>query len=200
VEYIATKVPRSGGDYVHLYIFYMRWRLISTIPLQSPDERGGSIELKKHKDGEQEDVMSLSATLKIESADQDTVRYVDSYGGGDAFLAGSVAIKASDLPDPPPALLRISFAWYQAPATAGTGSAGAEATPARGHAKSKKIAQGDRVQVVKSKVSGVKSPPEWLEQYVGRTGIVLWTTADGAMVDLNADTAWFSYEELNSKD
>ena len=56
------------------------------------------------------------------------------------------------------------------------------------------------VEVMKSRVSGVKSPPEWLEQIVGRTGIVLWTTADGAMVDLDADTAWFSYDELQSKD
>jgi hypothetical protein len=156
--------------------------------------------MRNHEERQQEDVMSLSATLKMESADQDTVRYVDSFGGRDAFLAGPLALKASDLPDPPPALLHISLSWYQAPATAGAGGAGAEGTPARSHAKHRKITQGDRVEVVKSRVSGVKNPPEWLEQYVGRTGIVLWTTADGAMVDLDPDTAWFSYEELNFKD
>lgn len=144
--------------------------------------------------------MSLSATLKMESADEGEVRYVDSFGGTDAFLAGPVVIRASDLPDPPPALLHVSLSWYQAPVTGGAGSAGAEGAPPSAHTKPRKIAQGDRVEVVKSRVSGVKNPPEWLEQYVGRTGIVLWTTPDGAMVDLGADTTWFSYEELTFKD
>ena len=142
--------------------------------------------------------MSLSVTLKMESADPDEVRYVDSFGGRDAFLAGPVVIRASDLPDPPPALLHIALTWYQAPVTAGAGSAGAK--DGKTHAKPRKIAQGDRVEVIKSRVSGVKHPPEWLGQYVGRSGIVLWTTADGAMVDLKTDTTWFSYEELEFKD
>jgi hypothetical protein len=158
------------------------------------------MKLKKDKDGPQEDVMSLSATLKMQSVDQGTVRYVDSFGGTDAFLAGPVVVRASDLPDSPPALLHISLSWYQAPVAERAGTAGAERVPASAHTKTRKIGQGDRVEVVKSRVSGVKNPPEWLEQYVGRTGIVLWTTADGAMVDLGADTTWFSYDELNSKD
>jgi hypothetical protein len=136
--------------------------------------------------------MSLSATLKMESVQQGTVRYVDSFGGADAFLPAPVAVRASDLPDPPPALLHISLSWYQAPLT--------EGAPPSAHAEPRRIAQGDRVEVVKSRVSGVKNPPEWLEQYVGRTGIVLWTTADGAMVDLGADTTWFTYGELKPKD
>jgi hypothetical protein len=176
----------------------MRWRLISTVPLQSPDERDGSIESTQKKDERQEDVMSLSATLKMESTDQDGVRYVDSYGGRDAFLAGPLVIRASDLPDPPPALLRIALTWYQAPITQGAGTAGAEV--GRAHAKPRNIAQGDRVKVIKSRLSGVKNLPEQLEQYIGRSGIVLWTTADGAMVNFKTDTAWFSYEELEFKD
>jgi hypothetical protein len=144
--------------------------------------------------------MSLSATLKMASVDQGTVYYVDSFGGAHAFLAGPVAISASDLPDPPPLLLHVSLSWYQAPVTEGAGGAGPERAAPRPAAKGRKIAAADRVEVVKSRVSGVKNPPEWLEQYVGRSGIVLWTTADGAMVDLGSDTTWFAYEELQYRD
>ena len=144
--------------------------------------------------------MILSATLKMESVDGAAVRYVDSYGGKHSFLSEAIVIKAADLPDPPPALLRVSLSWYQAPRAVEGQGTGEDRTPAATVAKPKRIAQGDRVEVIKSRVSGVKNPPEWLEQYVGRTGIVLWTTTDGAMVDLKTDTAWFSYEELECKD
>ena len=144
--------------------------------------------------------MSLSATLKMASVDQGTVYYVDSFGGAHAFLAGPVAIRASDLPDPPPQLLHISLSWYRSPVTEGAGGVVAERVVAKPVAKGRKIAAGDRVEVVKSRVSGVKNPPEWLEQYVGRSGVVLWITADGAMVDLGSDTAWFAYQELLYRD
>jgi hypothetical protein len=144
--------------------------------------------------------MILSATLKRESADGETVHYVDSYGGKHAFLSEAIVIRASDLPDPPPALLRVSLSWYQAPRAQDDGSGTGEESILAAGAGRQGIAQGDRVEVIKSRVSGVKNPPEWLEQYVGRIGIVLWTTTDGAMVDLKTDTAWFSYEELQYKD
>ena len=143
--------------------------------------------------------MILSATLKRESVDGETVRYVDSYWGEHSFLSGAIVLKASDLPDPPPALLRVSLSWYQAPRSQDGSGTGEESALGASGAGPQRIAQGDRVHVIKSRKSGVKSPPEWLEQYVGRTGIVLWTTADGAMVDLDTDTAWFSYEELEYK-
>ena len=116
------------------------------------------------------------------------------------------SLKASDLPDPPPDELRVTCRLGRGGSrTRAAGSAAADrgaesGAPAGAHARPRKIAQGDRVEVIKSRVSGVKNPPEWLEQYVGRTGVVLWTTADGAMVDLGADAIWFSYEELESKD
>ncbi len=140
--------------------------------------------------------MSLSATLKRDSADGATVRYVDSYGGRDAFLADAVVIRASDLPDPPPALLHVSLSWYQAPAGVGARSSeanGASPSTGTGH---RNLEQGDRVKIVKSRVSGVESPPVWLEQHLGKTGIVLWTTAGGANVDLDGGAVWFAYDEL----
>ncbi len=156
--------------------------------------------------------MSYSLKLKREGghkgegADVATVRYSDTRGGTGGLLAQAVVLKASALPDPPPDEIRVTVDWVAAaagperqavrPRTADADSA----VPGGAHARSRKIAQGDRVEVIKSRVSGVKNPPEWLEQYLGRTGTVLWTTADGAMVDLGTDATWFSYEELQSKD
>lgn len=133
-----------------------------------------------------------------------TVRYSEGDTGG--LLAQAVALKASALPDPPPEEIHVTFDWVEVAAGSEpqavlprTASADIGA-PVIAHTRPKKVAQGGRVEVVKSRVSGVKNPPEWLEQYVGRTGVVLWTTADGAMVDLDTDITWFSYEELESKD
>jgi hypothetical protein len=140
--------------------------------------------------------MILSATLKRESIDGDAVRYVDSYGGDHSFLSGAVVLKASDLPDPPPALLRVDLSWYQAPrdrAETGTGETSAQVSS---HVGRDSIGQGDRVTVIKSRISGVQNPPEWLEQHLGRSGVVLWITAGGANVDLGDDTVWFAYDEL----
>ena len=55
---------------------------------------------------------------------------------------------------------------------------------------------GDKVLIVKDRDSGVRYPPEWLEQFVGRTGRILWITADGAMVMLEDGATWFPYKEL----
>jgi hypothetical protein len=52
------------------------------------------------------------------------------------------------------------------------------------------------VKIVKSRVSGVKNPPVWLEQHLGKTGVVLWTTGDGADVDLGGEAVWFAFDEL----
>jgi hypothetical protein len=53
------------------------------------------------------------------------------------------------------------------------------------------------VTIVKNTRAGAKYPPEWLEQYLGRTGKVLWTTTGGAMVKLDDEATWFSYAELD---
>jgi hypothetical protein len=138
--------------------------------------------------------MILSATLKKDCANGDVVRYVDSFGGKHSFLSLPVEIKACDLPDPPPALLRISLDWYQEPRSQAAPMFGAD----RGSAKAplRTVEPGDMVTVVKSRVSGVQSPPEWLEQHLGRTGAVAWVTPGGANVDLGDETVWFSYDEL----
>ena len=54
----------------------------------------------------------------------------------------------------------------------------------------------DKVKIIKDRDSGIRYPPEWLEQYLGRTGRILWTTAGGAMVKLERGATWFPYNEL----
>jgi hypothetical protein len=153
--------------------------------------------------------MSYSVTIKRQDGDQGqagdaTVRYADVQGGAGGFLAQPIVLRAAALPNPAPDEIRVTFAWAEAavrPPAERTKPAPAESgAPAGPSTRGQKIAKGDRVEVIKSRVSRVKSPPEWLEQYVGRTGVVLWTTADGAMVDLGPDTAWFSYQELRPKE
>jgi hypothetical protein len=151
--------------------------------------------------------MSYSVTLKrlgataTDSAVEATVTYAAAGPLTSGALAEPVVLRAAALPDPPPEVIRITLDWAEAvPArTARTGprSKGAAAIPVPARSD---IHKGDQVKIVKSRVSGVKSPPEWLEQYVGRTGLVLWTTADGAMVDLDGAPAWFSFAELLPND
>lgn len=140
--------------------------------------------------------MILAATLKRVGIDGESATYVDSYGGKDSFLSGPVAVRTSDLPDPPPALLRVSLSWYQAPLVQeGNGAAeeGMQATTAAGR---QRIAPGDRVKVIKSRIAGVRNPAEWLEQYLGQAGAVLWVSPDGATVNLAGGAVWFAYDEL----
>jgi hypothetical protein len=140
--------------------------------------------------------MILAATLKRESIDGENVRYVDSYGGKDSFLSGPVVVRASDLPDPPPALLRVSLSWYQAPRAEDGDGPGEEGTLESTAAGRRRIAQGDRVKVIKSRIAGVRNPAQWLDQYLGEAGVVLWVTPDGATVNLGDGAVWFAYDEL----
>jgi hypothetical protein len=139
-------------------------------------------------------LMILSATLKRERVDGEIVRYIDSYGGEHSFLSEPLIVKTSDLPDPPPALLRVELSWYQAPRAAGGVAAGP------GVAGPATIAQGDVVRVIKSRTAGVRNPPQWLQQHMGKTGTVLWVTIGGASVDISGEAVWFSYDELEKAD
>ena len=59
--------------------------------------------------------------------------------------------------------------------------------------------EGATVVIVKNRLAGIHQPPEWLEQYLGREGRILWTTAGGAMVQLDKQATWFPYAELEVK-
>ena len=58
------------------------------------------------------------------------------------------------------------------------------------------LRKGATVRIVKNRTAGIHQPAEWLEQYMGREGTVLWTTAGGAMVKLDKEATWFPYAEL----
>ncbi len=123
-----------------------------------------------------------------------TVRYVliDAESGLETDAA---ELKASALPDPPPEFINMCAEWEdERQAEGGAPEEAPILAPAQVATPS--IRAGSRVEVIKSRVSGVRNPPTWLEEYLGRTGVVLWTTADGAMVDLGHDVTWFSYSEL----
>jgi hypothetical protein len=62
------------------------------------------------------------------------------------------------------------------------------------------LRKGATVEIVKNRLAGIHQPPEWLEQYLGKRGTVLWTTVGGAMVELESGATWFPYAELAVKD
>jgi hypothetical protein len=138
--------------------------------------------------------MILSITLKRQSIDGETVTYVDPTAGEHALFAGPVVLTSSSLPEEPPALLRVDVSWFQASrldaGEAGLGALGA--VPDRSHP----LGVGERVKVVKNRKAGVRNPAEIVEEHLGKSGVVLRTTAGGANVDLGDKVAWFSTEEL----
>jgi len=62
------------------------------------------------------------------------------------------------------------------------------------------LSTGSKVTIIKNEMAGVNYPPEWLAQYLGNTGVVLWITHDGAMVQLAGGATWFPYAELRLED
>ncbi len=142
--------------------------------------------------------MRYGVRMSRQGDDRITVRYalIDAESG---LVTDALELKASVLPDPPPELISVSIEWADdRPAEGGAPPERSVAAPNPVAAASIRV--GSRVEVIKSRISGVRNPPTWLEEYVGRTGIVLWTTADGAMVDLGQDITWFSYSELLRKE
>jgi hypothetical protein len=147
-------------------------------------------------DDRPEDIaVNLSVSLKKDAEDESTIHYSGDGLTGNLLLAGGLALKRSALPEPPPVHITATLRWelhtpiaQTAPATPGPARV---VTPWPAAVK-----PGDLLTVIKSQSSGVKSPPEWLDQYVGRTGRVLWTTPDGAMLDLDGKASWFSFQEL----
>ena len=156
--------------------------------------------------------MSYSVTMKRQGRDtgqaghEATVRYADVRGGTGGLLAQAVVLRASALPDPPPDEIHITVDWAEVAARPGRRQRGCgPRRPIRARRWARAPGGGSPKRATASRWSRAeyrasKNPPEWLEQFVGRTGIVLWTTADGAMLDLDGETAWFSYEELVPKD
>ncbi len=139
----------------------------------------------------------VTMALTKDTEDELTVRYVDRETGRRPLVAGGLVLSKSALPGPPPPLISVTLRWE--PVAASSTESHTAVRPLSTETVSSwqaNVKPGDRLTVIKSRGAGVKSPPEWLKQYVGKTGTVLWTTADGAMLDIDGSASWFSYQEL----
>ena len=144
--------------------------------------------------------VKITMTLMKDSENPTEVHYGGEEDRHNPLLAGGIVLGRASLPDPVPELLRLSLEWEVAPAAPPLPFAaeprGVPAGRSPGAQWPQSVKAGDPLVVIKSTIAGPNSPPEWLQQYLGRTGIVLWTTADGAMLDFEGKASWFSFKEL----
>jgi hypothetical protein len=138
--------------------------------------------------------MTLVTTLVLVHETEASAHYAERPGDDEYPLLGTVSVHKWALPKPTPSTIRLTLEPYKAEDTrAGGKAAPASAGAAEGQTP---LVKGATVKIVKNRLAGVHQPPEWLEQYLGRTGTVLWTTVGGAMVKLEDEATWFSYAEL----
>jgi hypothetical protein len=117
--------------------------------------------------------------------------YVEETVGDDPPVLGAVSVENTALPQPPPAMLEVTVEFGKPRPTAPAPDLSRFVPPPQ-----EVLHAGDKVTIVKDRDSGIRYPPEWLEQYLGRSGRILWTTAGGAMVKLEKGATWFPYGEL----
>jgi len=148
--------------------------------------------------------MTLMATLTLVYETKDNAHYAESPGDDETALLGTVSVQKWALPKPAPSTIRLSLEPYEierpSPAARPPGAAtDADAVTGAG-ATASALRKGATVEIVKNRLAGIHQPPEWLEQYLGKRGTVLWTTVGGAMVKLDSGATWFPYAELAVKD
>lgn len=138
--------------------------------------------------------MTLMATLTLVDETEDSVQYAEQPKGDKPPVIGAISVQRWAVPKPAPSTIRVTLDFYEAtrPAPSRPSAETIHAT----HRAEDVLHQGDTVTIVKNTVAGIKYPPEWLKQYLGRTGTILWTTAGGAMVKLDDEATWFPYAEL----
>jgi hypothetical protein len=137
--------------------------------------------------------MVLSIMLFLDETSETSVRYVEKTGGKPPVI-GAIEIERWALPEQVPAELRVTLEFPREVRAAREGLGAT--TPAVTATSRASLSTGDKVSIVKNSVTGTKYPPEWLVQYLGKTGVVLWTTPEGAMVQLAGGATWFPYAEL----
>jgi hypothetical protein len=138
--------------------------------------------------------MTLITTLTLIHETEDSAHYAESPGEGRSPLLGTVSVQKWALPRPTPSTIRLTLESYEARRPSESRSSADTAHVA--DAGEYVLRKGAMVTIVKNRIAGVHQPPEWLEQYLGRKGTVLWTTAGGAMVKLDKEATWFPYAEL----
>ncbi len=145
--------------------------------------------------------MTLIANLILVHETKDAAHYAERPDDEQYPLLGTVSVQKWALPTPTPSNIRLALESYEIerPSEAAAG-AGPEGVGKRADEDVSALHKGAAVEIVKNRLAGIHQPPEWLEQYLGRTGTVLWTTAGGAMVKLDDEASWFPYAELKVKD
>jgi hypothetical protein len=140
--------------------------------------------------------MTLICNLTLVHETTESAYYAESPAKEGAVLLGALTVQKWALPQPTPTDLRLTLETYEAE------------KPTREEVTAKKrrlfesetlFQEGATVVIVKNRTAGIHQPPEWLEQYLGREGTILWTTAGGAMVQLDRQATWFPYAELEVK-
>ena len=138
--------------------------------------------------------MTLITTLTLIHETEGSAYYAEIPSQGRCTVLGPVTVQKWALPQPTPTAVRVSIEPYVAehPAKPDRTSAASLSE----HEAESLLKEGAAVTIVKNRTAGIHQPPEWLEQYLGRKGTVLWTTAGGAMVKLDRQATWFPYAEL----
>jgi hypothetical protein len=144
--------------------------------------------------------MTLVTTLTLVYETKDNAHYAESPDADETSLLGTLSIQKWALPRPAPSTIRLTLEPYElerpTPAVRPRGAAASTGARATADATTSALRKGATVEIVKNRLAGIHQPPEWLEQYLGRRGTVLWTTVGGAMVKLESGATWFPYAEL----
>ncbi len=139
--------------------------------------------------------VGLKVNLYLLGEADGRTHYVEEPVGDNQPMLGTLSVESAVLPQPAPPVIEVSVRYREA-AGAATARGFEPVRPSPREA----LKTGDKVTIVKDRVSEIRSPPEWLEQYLGRNGRILWTTAGGAMVKLDKGATWFPYSELERTD
>jgi hypothetical protein len=136
--------------------------------------------------------VAIRVSLHLLGETDGRTHYAEETTDDQTPVVGSVSIHSAALPSPAPPVVEMSLRFVDATAEPAPMADLSRFIPPPQDA----LKVGDKVKIIKDRDSGIRYPPEWLEQYLGRTGRVLWTTAGGAMVKLERGATWFPYNEL----
>jgi len=141
--------------------------------------------------------MVLSIVLLLDEVTDTSVRYVEQTGGKPPVI-GTVVIERWASRWQGPLEMGVTFEYDKEARSTGEGMRAHVSE--RAAASRASLTTGSKVTIIKNEMAGVNYPPEWLAQYLGNTGVVLWITHDGAMVQLAGGATWFPYAELRLED
>jgi hypothetical protein len=136
--------------------------------------------------------VAITVRLHLLGDTDGRTHYAEETADDQTPVVGSVSIDSAALPSPAPPVIEMSLGFAEVAAEQAPKADLSRFIPPPRDA----LKVSDKVKIIKDRDSGIRYPPEWLEQYLGRTGRILWTTAGGAMVKLERGATWFPYNEL----